>query len=130
MGAVAEGVDCGEGLFTKLLREEEGGDDDGKDDCDECYCGAGGAIFDSGGEPVVGAPGDDGENDGPDDGGEEWAEDKSNEDEDADGEEEKGELPPWCFVAAVLHQVVAPLVGLDATFTHQNISIAFPAGST
>ena len=128
MGAVAKGGDCRERLLTELLREEEGGDDDGKDDKDDCDCGADGAIFDSGCEPVEGTPGDDGEDDGPYDGGGEWAKDKSGEDEDADGEEEEGELLPWSFLAAVLHQIVAPLVDLDATFVLDlNILVTFLA---
>jgi hypothetical protein len=110
MGAVAEGVDGVESLFAKLLREEEGGDDDGEDDHNKCDGGAEGAVFDPCGQPVIGALGDDGEDDGEDDGGEERAEEESAEGEDAEGDEEEGDLLPGSWFAALLHAVVAPMV--------------------
>ena len=105
MGAGAEGVDCGECLFAEFLREEEGGDDDSQDDEEECDGGAERAVFDLGREPVVGAPCDDGEDDCSDDAGEEGLEEQSAEDEDTEGQEEEGDLPPWCCFAALLHAV-------------------------
>jgi hypothetical protein len=115
MGSCAESVDCRERLFTELLREEEGGNDDGECDENESERGAGGTVFYFVSEPVVGVPGDDGEDDGTDDGGEEGLEDENAEDKDAEGEEEEGDLLPGWRFAALLHEVVAPLVGLDAT---------------
>jgi hypothetical protein len=103
MGAVAEGVDGGECLFAEFLREEECGDDDREDDQNKGDCGAEGAVFDLRGQPVIGALGDDGEDDGTDDGGEEWLEEESAEGEDAEGDEEEGDLFPGDCLAAVLH---------------------------
>ena len=95
-------------LFAEFLREEERGNDDGEDDGDERDGGAEGWISDFGGEPVVGALRDHGEDDGSDDGGEEGPEDEGAEDEDAEGEEEESDLLPICLFAAILHGAVAP----------------------
>ena len=106
----AEGPDKGECLFADLLREEECRDDDRERDEDQGERGAEGRIFYFCREPVVGVPGDDGENNGSDDGGEEGLEEKTAEDQDADGYEEESDLLPWNFLAAILHQGVAPFV--------------------
>ena len=111
MGSAAEGVDGAEGLFADFLREEEGGDDDREGDDDECDGGAEGAVFDLCGEPVVGALRDDGEDDCEDNRGEEGFENQSAEDDDGEGDEEEGDLLPWCYIAALLHSVVAPFLG-------------------
>jgi len=46
---IAEGDDGAESLLAELLREEEAGNDNGKDDEDEADNGAGGAVADVGG---------------------------------------------------------------------------------
>jgi len=94
VGVVAEDDDCGYGLLAELLREEEAGDDDSEDDEDEGHGGAGVRVADFGGEPVVRALGDYGEDDGSDDSGEEGLEDEGAENEDGDGEEVEGGLLP------------------------------------
>ena len=62
-------------------------------------------MGDACGEPVVGALGDDGEDDGSDDGGEERLEDDGAEDQDAEGEEEERDLSPGWVFSAFLHAV-------------------------
>ncbi len=109
MGPVAEGVDGGKRLSAQFSRKEDGGNDECEDDHDERDGGAEGWVFDFGAEPVIGALGDDGEDDGSDDADEEGLEHESAEDEDAKGEEEEGDLLPVCFRAAVGHQAIAPL---------------------
>jgi hypothetical protein len=109
---VAEGDDGAESVLAQLLREEEAGDDDGQDDEDKGDGGAESAVGYAGTEPVVGNFSDDGENDGSDDGGEEGLEDERAEDQNGDGEEEEGDLPPWgiCAVySAFLHVGSAPV---------------------
>jgi hypothetical protein len=135
MGAVAEGVDCVERLFAQLLGEEERGDDDGENDEDESDGGAEGAVCNSGGQPVIGALGDDREDDGRDDGGDEWLEEQSAEDEDAESEEEESDLLPGCSCAVIRHFAVAPFgldaggwLGLELSLHHSAVE-GFEAGS-
>ncbi len=91
--------------MAELLREEECGDDDGKDDEDESDGGTERAVFDLRGQPVIRALGDDGEDDGEDDGGEERAEEKSAEGENAEGDEEEGDLLPRCSCTVIRHEL-------------------------
>jgi len=78
---IAEGDDGAESLFAELLREEETGDDDGKDDENEGDGGAESAAANVPGEPVMGNLCDDGQDDGSDDSREEGLEDEGAEDE-------------------------------------------------
>ncbi len=103
--ALAQGVDGAGGLLAEVLRQEEAGKNDAQDDQKERDRGAEGAVADSAGEPVVGAPGDDGEDDGPEDAQKHGVEQQPAEDEDAERQKEEGDLLPDYFAAAVCHMV-------------------------
>jgi hypothetical protein len=53
-------------------------------------------------------------------------EEQGAEDQDGQGEEKERDLFPWGFLAAFLHQVVAPFAGLDAAVVSGQIIHSTP----